>query len=245
MRHLALCLAIAGCDAATSTRPTAATTPAGQGSAAPAPRATLAMVRVDDTIDPFAGMSDDALPAGEGISLAQESTSLGPGKAGHTRFARIVLREGESRVSAQGRLSRWLEAVRLPAGVRWGFEDVAEVDPARGRTVVVGLRSFLMTGESALSTDDVADASVNEDKNLGGAGPTRSQAYVALTLTPSGAARLEALTRDWIGRRAAIIIDGDIRVTPVIRSAIAGGRASITVDNRDEADQLAKRLRGR
>jgi len=66
-----------------------------------------------------------------------------------------------------------------------------------------------------------------------------------LTLTPSGAARLEALTRDWIGRRAAIIIDGDIRVTPVIRSAIAGGRASITVDNRDEADQLAKRLRGR
>lgn len=51
---------------------------------------------------------------------------------------------------------------------------------------------------------------------------------ISFELTPAAAAAFAQVTRDNIGRRLAIIIDGEIFSAPVINSEIPGGRGQVT-----------------
>jgi preprotein translocase subunit SecD len=111
----------------------------------------------------------------------------------------------------------------------------------------VGIRTFVLVGDSVLGTDDVTDATAKLESI--GEGPP--MAYVAVTLSPASSTRFEDATREWTSRRLAIVIDDVIQSAPVIRTAIAGGRISITLavgepDERlAEARRLARALGGR
>jgi len=68
--------------------------------------------------------------------------------------------------------------------------------------------------------------------------------YVEVTLNSSGARIFERITSENVGRRLAIILDGNVQSAPVIRERIGGGRAQITGGfTLDEARDLAIVLR--
>ncbi len=63
---------------------------------------------------------------------------------------------------------------------------------------------------------------------------------IFFTLDPEGAAKFAALTRANVGRRLAIVVDGELYSAPVIRSPIEGGAGQITGHfDPDEAAGLA------
>jgi hypothetical protein len=197
----------------------------------PVARAELEIVRVDDTVDPFAAFDDASLPAGQGIGIYAETAPLGPGKTVTTHFARIVFRPGETPGAAIARVKPWLSTVALPRDVRFGFEPVDEVDADTQKVTHVGVRTFVLSGPTVLRTADVtaASAMVHPD--------ALDEMYVAVTLSPEAGQRFEELTRAWTKRRLAILVDGVISSAPVVQTAITGGHVSITVPSGDDVEQ--------
>jgi SecD/SecF fusion protein len=90
--------------------------------------------------------------------------------------------------------------------------------------------------ENGLFGDIVKDARVAPD-NLG-------NPEIEFTLTSDGARRFGEVTRDNIGHRLAIVLDGELCSAPVIQSAIETGSGSITGSfTQDAAYQLANVLK--
>jgi preprotein translocase subunit SecD len=82
-----------------------------------------------------------------------------------------------------------------------------------------------------MTGDGVDDARVDFDPN--------GQVEVALRMTSAGADDFARITSENIGRQLAIVLDGVVYSSPVIRSAISGGQASITGGfSTDEARRL-------
>ncbi len=66
---------------------------------------------------------------------------------------------------------------------------------------------------------------------------------VDFSLTPDGTERFAAITGQNIGRRLAIVIDGQLITAPVIQSPITGGKGQITGNfTEQEAKDLAAKI---
>jgi hypothetical protein len=203
------------------------------------PPAKLEVVRVDDTVDPLGDVPDSAIPPGAGIRIDREFVPQGAGRHEEVHFARIAIQGGESKKAAAVRLQRFLDTVAVPAGTRFGLEELRDFDPETNDAALIGLRSYLLTGPPALRTEDVVDATVAMNEMNGVPEP-----YVAVTLSDDGAKRFEEVTGEWTQRRLAILVDDEINSAPVVKTAITGGRLSITMGTGDPEGQLvqAKRL---
>lgn len=71
------------------------------------------------------------------------------------------------------------------------------------------------------------------------------QPFIDIKLTDNGSKRFAEVTRQNIGKRLAIVIDGKLYSAPRINSAITGGEAQITgAFTKAEAENLAARLNG-
>jgi preprotein translocase subunit SecD len=91
--------------------------------------------------------------------------------------------------------------------------------------------------KSLLTGADLATARVSIDQ-------TTSEPYVSVELNPAGARAFAALTEANVGRRLAIILDGNVHSAPVIRERIPSGQAQITGGfTSEEATDLAIVLR--
>lgn len=65
------------------------------------------------------------------------------------------------------------------------------------------------------------------------------QAVVLLSLSPSAQALLASITASQIGQPLAILIDGELRMAPIIREPISDGRVALTgFDSLAEANAL-------
>ena len=123
------------------------------GEGPPPKRAEIALVRVDDAVDPLRGAHEDDAPEGVFSSTAMVAP-LGANHRENRSFARITLRPGESVQVAWSRLLPWLQGFPLPAGDRWAWEPSTEVDdtgdepgaPTRFR--VVGVQTLVLTWET-------------------------------------------------------------------------------------------------
>jgi len=73
-----------------------------------------------------------------------------------------------------------------------------------------------------LSGEHVALAEVEWDEKT-------SLPSIALTFTAKGARPLESATRNFIGHRMAIVLNGAVNFAPLIQRAITGGRARISL----------------
>ena len=72
-----------------------------------------------------------------------------------------------------------------------------------------------------------------------------SAAEIAITFTERGAKRFAKVTRDHVGQRLAIVIDGKVYSAPKVMTEIPGGKAVISGSfTEEEAAQLAARLNG-
>ncbi len=208
------------------------------------PRAKLEIVRVDDATDPLGDVRDEDLPEGAGLSIFAENVPAGPGRVQQVHYARVVPRDGESMAAARARFASWLASVTVPPDARFGVEELDDYDPDAARSTAIGWRSVLLTGDPVLGTDDVVEAYAGLDSRS--ADPPL--AYVGVTLSSSAAGRFEEATRAWTGRRLAIVVDDVVTSAPVVKSAIAGGRLTVTMGAGDpdkamaEAKDLARRL---
>jgi preprotein translocase subunit SecY len=208
----------------------------------PARRAEVAIVRVDDVSDPLRAAHAEDGP--EGFSLYSESVPLEKGHYATRYYARMALRDGESLQAAWARLEPWLREFPPPSGDRWAWEAVTDaVQPSEDDQPVtfriVGLRTLVLTGDPVVTTRDIEFADVGLEDH--GSGPP----YVSVTLNPEGAERFYGVTKEWLGRRLAIVVDGAVSSAPYIKSPIPGGHLVISMGNVGSPEQQlaeAKRL---
>ena len=99
-------------------------------------------------------------------------------------------------------------------------------------------KPILVNSKAELSGDAVKDARVDFSQQQFG------MPYVGLTFTSVGGEKFAKLTRNNIGKRLAIILDGKIKSAPVIQEEIPSGNAQISGRfTQKEADDLAIILR--
>lgn len=188
---------------------------------------SLEFVAVDDRLDPFAKLDPSTLPAG----AARLNEYLRNGDTMATRaFVRLVALPGESLEQAKRRVEPWWRGLGLPPDARVGWEKAQESSEETAAQEVT-LRSYILRGGPILTGWDIARA---EAETHGRAG-----ASIRLTLNPSGAERFERFTRENVGSRLAIVLDGAIQSAPVIQGAIPGGIVSISLGSESVEKDLA------
>ncbi|MBC7713970.1 MAG: protein translocase subunit SecD [Rhizobacter sp.] len=81
---------------------------------------------------------------------------------------------------------------------------------------------FVIEATPRITGDDLSDARVQID-------PQKNQPYVSMDFKTSGSKRFEETTGANIGRRMAVVLDGNVYSAPMIQAKIAGGHAQITL----------------
>jgi TolB-like protein len=113
----------------------------------------------------------------------------------------------------------------LPAGYEWKREGKDGVE-----------RLIAVSGKALLTGENIAGASIAVDPmNI----PT-----IVIQFDSQGTSRFAAITRENIGKRVAILLNGEVLSAPVIRGEIGGGKAQISGNfTLDEAFQLSVNLK--
>ena len=186
-----------------------------RGRSAPAP-VSLEILYVDDGVDPFSSVG--VSPAG--FSLMAEVVGLGPDEKGTGRFARFVPLEGESLDQAARRTEPFLAGISLPPGAKFALGRYDDEEPSSGRRTQVGWRSYVVYGPPIVTAQDIEHAEAVVDRE-------RESVSLDLRLFAGGAERFHDATRDYTGRRLAIVVDGRVASCPLVLSAIPGGRIQI------------------
>ena len=123
-----------------------------------------------------------------------------------------------------------------------GFEIAFSKTMSKATNEITNLEPYLVESASLLTGDALQEAIVRIDQQ-------ENRPYVALEFKPNGAKLFEELTGANIGKRLAIVLDGNVYSAPMVQSKIAGGSAQITLGAGDynalitEARDLALVLR--
>jgi preprotein translocase subunit SecD len=121
------------------------------------------------------------------------------------------------------------------------FLQIRKVIPA----VTADAEEMRVYGSSTGEVLHVEKAIVFDQTALKAARVQENSAYVriAITFSQEGQERFARFTRDNIGTRLAIVIDGKLYCAPVIRDEIAGGNAEISGQfSEQEARELAAKI---
>ncbi|HEX9124766.1 MAG TPA: protein translocase subunit SecD, partial [Methylomirabilota bacterium] len=123
-------------------------------------------------------------------------------------------------------------AGQVPPGTELLYQRRVDKETKEERRV-----PFVVDRKPLLTGADVANARVSIDQNT-------SEPYVSLELTGAGGRVFADLTSANVGRRLAIVLDGNLYSAPVIRERIPSGQAQITGGfTSEEATDLAIVLR--
>lgn len=153
------------------------------------------------------------------------------------KTAGIDYKKGERFSTYVNEVNAFLEK-DLPKGYEVAFTKTM----SKATNEITNLVPYLVEIAPSLTGDELQEAAVRIDQQ-------QNHPYVGLEFKPSGAKIFEAITGANIGKRLAIILDGNVYSAPVVQSRIAGGSAQITLGNGDynssmtEARDLALVLR--
>ncbi len=103
-----------------------------------------------------------------------------------------------------------------------GYEVAFEKRTSKTTNEITSMIPYVVESNPQLTGDDLQDARVQIDQQ-------KNEPYVSLDFKPQGAKRFETITGNNIGKRLAVILDGNVYTAPNIQSRIAGGRAQITL----------------
>lgn len=146
--------------------------------------------------------------------------------------AGIVYKKGERFSDYITKLNDFL-AQDIPHGYELAFEKTDKEDQNI---------PYVIENVARISGDDLSDARVQIDQQ-------QNNPYVSMEFKPAGAKKFEDTTGASIGKRMAVVLDGNVYSAPVIQAKIAGGNAQITLGSGDfnkkmkEARDLALVLR--
>ena len=131
--------------------------------------------------------------------------------------AGIVYKKGERFSLYVEKLNRHI-AKDLPEGYELAFEKKMN----KFKNELESKIPYLVEANARLTGDSLEDARVSIDQR-------KNEPYVSLDFKSSGAKVFEETTGSNIGKRMAIILDGNVYSAPVIQARIGGGRAQITL----------------
>jgi protein-export membrane protein SecD len=117
--------------------------------------------------------------------------------------------------------------------ILWEYDDTRNEET--GEIVHARARPLPLQATVILTGADVNGADVGFDQST-------QQANVSLNFKPKGSTVFCDVTGERIGKRFAIILDGEIKSAPNIRERICGGRAQITMGSSLNASADAKTL---
>ena len=122
----------------------------------------------------------------------------------------------------------------VTAAVRFEVR-LADDRPAAGLTAtpVSGNRTIYLQSRAVVSNSDIAQAEVVPGSGV-------SMFNVLITFTPDGAARMLRATQGHLGRPVAILLDGEVVMAPVVRSAISSSAMITGNYTRAEAERIVK-----
>lgn len=106
----------------------------------------------------------------------------------------------------------------LPKGFTLAFKKTLN----KVTNEVESLVPYVVESATNLTGEELQDATVRIDQQ-------NNQPYVGITFKSTGAKIFEQVTGDNVGRRLAIILDGNVYSDPVIQARIGGGNAQITL----------------
>ena len=148
----------------------------------------------------------------------------------------VVFKKGD-------RFSTYLAALneKLKPEVPAGFDIVFEKEGGKN-SEDARMMPYLVTSVAPITGEDLQDAYATVDHQ-------DNRPVVSMTLKSNAATRFEELSGNNIGKRMAIILDGNVVSAPVFQARIGGGRAQISMgrgnfeDSNREARELALVLR--
>lgn len=123
-----------------------------------------------------------------------------------------------------------------------GFEIAFGKTVNKTTNEITNLEPYLVETGTPLTGEELQEAIVRIDQQ-------QNRPYVGLEFKPNGAKIFERITGENIGKRLAIVLDGNVYSAPVVQGRIAGGSAQITLGTGDynatmmEARDLALILR--
>ena len=87
---------------------------------------------------------------------------------------------------------------------------------------IINMEPYLLESITSLTGDELQEAFVTIDRE-------NNRPEVAINFKPTGAKLFEEVTGNNIGRRLAIVLDGNVYSAPVLQTKISGGSARITL----------------
>lgn len=106
----------------------------------------------------------------------------------------------------------------LPKGFSLAFKKTL----SKVTNEVETLLPYVVESATNLTGEELQDATVRIDQQ-------NNQPYVGMTFKSTGAKIFEQITGDNVGKRLAIILDGNVYSDPVVQARIGGGNAQITL----------------
>lgn len=140
--------------------------------------------------------------------------------------AGIVYKKGQ-RFSEYVRKMNEFAAKDIPNGYELAFQKTLN----KVTNEIEQLIPYVVESATDLTGDSLQDATVRVDQQ-------NNQPYVGITFKSQGAKQFEKLTGDNVGKRMAIILDGNVYSAPVIQTKIGGGNAQITLGAGNYNDTL-------
>ena len=129
--------------------------------------------------------------------------------------------------------------VDLVAAVRFEVRSPGEPGAGSTQATILGTgRKTYLHSEPVVANSDIVEAHVVQ-------GDSASMFGVSLTLNAEGAARMLRATQSHIGRPLAILIDGEVAATPVVRSPITTSAIISGNFERTEAERIVGGILGR
>lgn len=122
------------------------------------------------------------------------------------------------------RFSQYIQTVNehLKNDIPKGYELAFEKNVNKLSNELVAKIPYLVDATAQLTGDALQDARVQIDQQ-------KNEPYVSLNFKSAGAKAFEKITGENIGKRMAIILDGNVYSAPTIQAKIGGGRAQITL----------------
>jgi preprotein translocase subunit SecD len=188
---------------------------------------TQALETIRNRIDQF-GVSEPLIQQqGEDEILVQL-----PGVAEPERAIELIGKTAVLEFKMVDEDARLAPGVPLPPGDEVLYRKV--IDPNTGQEL--DREPYIVKRQAMLTGDTLTDARVAIDQF--------NEPYVAIEFDPTGGDIFARVTGENVGKRFAIVLDGNVYSAPVIRERIPGGRASITGSfTSAEANDLAIVLR--
>lgn len=129
----------------------------------------------------------------------------------------IVYKQGERFSNYLSQLNEFLRN-DFPKGFELAFQKTSN----KATNELENKVPYLVESVSKITGDDLQDATVQIDQQ-------KNQPYVSMTFKSAGSKKFEDITGENVGKRMAVILDGNVYTAPVIQQKIGGGNAQITL----------------